>query len=134
MRGIPPSFIGALTANPKAMFLVDSVGACLSAILLFAMANYYAVFGMPQIILYLLASIAFTFAIYSFCCYYFVLNRWRPYLMVITVANFSYSLLTMCLIICYYQSLTWMGIAYFVAELVALYAIILLEVRTLQQQ
>ncbi len=64
MQSVP-----SLTA--KQVFLIDGIGAMLTAVLLSqVMAKYESLFGMPLKILYLLAAIALLYSLYSPGCYF----------------------------------------------------------------
>lgn len=125
------SFTAKLQQNPKNVFLLDALGACLSAISLFAIGLLYHYIGLPQLTLFMLAGTAIIFAVYSLSCFYLINKIWKPFLLGITTANTLYSIVTASLIIQYYQSLTIFGFAYFVCELIILCVLIALEVKTL---
>ncbi|HLP20939.1 MAG TPA: hypothetical protein VK174_11590 [Chitinophagales bacterium] len=125
------SLITALTANPRAVFLLDSAGAFLSTVQLFVLAKFHTFFGMPQPILFLLCAIAFTLAIYSLCCYHFITNKWRTFLTITIASNVIYSLLTLSLMVYFHTVLTALGFTYFILELVVLCGIVFIEAKTL---
>lgn len=113
-----------LTANK--LFLIDSLGAVLSAFLLgVILVKYEDWIGMPADNLYLLATIAVIFAIYSFICYLIFKENGKPFLMAIVIANFLYCCITICLMIYHWEHLTLWGIIYFLLEV----AIILILVK-----
>ena len=61
--------------NPKKLFLLDGLGAILSAILLgVVLVNQQALFGIPKPTLYFLASLPCLFAVYDFYCYLMILK------------------------------------------------------------
>jgi hypothetical protein len=77
----------------KNIFLIDGMGAVLTALLLSQLlARLVPVFGMPSAILYPLAAIAACFAIYSLLCHLLVKKNWKPFLRGIAVANTLYCL------------------------------------------
>ena len=125
-------FLDNITANPKRLFGIDSLGALLSAIFLgVVLTKYEDYFGMPLTVLYALSLVAFLFAIYSFCCYLLIKRHWRPYLKIITFLNTLYACVTMGFVIYYYQTLTLWGLTYFLLEFMVLMALISIERKAL---
>ena len=119
-----------LLTNPKQLFLIDGIGALVSAFFLgVILVVFEPLFGMPKGILYWLAAIPCLFALYSFNCYFFLRNYWRFYLKIITIANGCYCCVTIWLMYCHYQSLTLLGVGYFVAELLVLGILIAIELK-----
>lgn len=121
-----------LIVNPKRVFLIDSLGAFLTAILLITMlAQFENYFGMPQRVVYFLSLVACLYAIYSICCYFFADSNWILYLKIIMIANLAYGLLTISFVIFYFQQLTIIGLIYFIVELIVMAVLILVESRTI---
>lgn len=115
------SMIKTLPFNPSKLFLVDSLGALLTGFLVgTVLTKHVDVFGMPVKPLNILSIIAFSFAIYSICCYFFIGNRWQPYLKLIAFANLLYCCLTIAFVIYYYSSITGFGFIYFTVELIVI--------------
>ncbi|MEN8696651.1 MAG: hypothetical protein ABF317_05040 [Bacteroidia bacterium] len=57
--------------DPKQLFLVDALGAALSAVLLgVVLVNYEPIFGIPSDSLSLLAAVPYFFAVYDVVCYF----------------------------------------------------------------
>ena len=124
-----------ITSNPKKLFLIDSLGAVLTAFFLGVfLVRFEDSFGMPKTILYFLSSIACIYAIYSICCYFLLANIWGPYLMKgIIIANLVYCCLTIVLVFYFYQKLTMLGLIYFVLELMVIISLIIIERRAYRQ-
>lgn len=113
---------------PKKLFLVDSVGALLSAVMLgLVLASFESIFGMPPKVLYILAAIAGVFFIHSMRCYLTETENWRPRMKIIGMANLAYCCLTLVLVICLFQKLTVLGLAYFVIEIILVTALAMFE-------
>jgi hypothetical protein len=120
-----------ITSNPKHLFLLDSLGALLSAFLLgVALPSFQPIFGMPNKILYGLAALAFLFAIYSFWNHVRFKEHWRPYLRGIAVVNLLYCGLTAALVVYFRQELTKWGLLYFLLEMLVIIALVLVEFKT----
>ncbi len=117
-----------LTSNPKRLFLLDSIGAFLTAFLLgVILTRFEAYFGMPGKVLYPLSILACVFGLYSMGCYVWVRSHWRPFLKAIALANLGYCLLTIGLVVSLYPSLTILGILYFSGELIVVGVLIYIE-------
>lgn len=117
-----------MRSKPKQLFLIDALGAVLTASLLSGvLANFERTFGMPQKVLYGLSLIAVFFAIYSFSCYFRDLKNWQPYLKAIAIANLSYCCLTAGLMVYFYQKLTLLGVLYFIGEIIIIVCLSIFE-------
>jgi hypothetical protein len=115
----------------RKLFLIDSLGALLTAILLgFVLARFEPVFGMPKKVLYILSFIACIFFIYSFLCFLGKVENWRRYLKIIAVANLLYCCLTIVLAIYFFQKLTIPGLIYFALEIVVVTVLAIIELRS----
>jgi peptidoglycan/LPS O-acetylase OafA/YrhL len=131
MKGLQP-LIHQFNLHPKKLFLTDSLGALLTAFLLMTLlVTFNEQFGMPLNILYVLATVACAFALYSMCCYLFVGNKWKQSLRFIAIANLLYCCATMILVIYFYQSLTPLGVIYFAAEIVVISLLVMIEFKTI---
>lgn len=99
-----------LLDQPRRIFLVDGLGACLTAILLLGvLVPLEYVFGMPAKVLYVLGAIAGVLAVYSLVCYRLAGQRWRPLLRAVSLANLLYCCLTLGLVIALWASLSVWG-------------------------
>jgi hypothetical protein len=124
-----------LTSQPKSLFLIDSLGAFLTAFLLGVILTSYEVyFGMPARVLYPLSALACVFGLYSMGCYFWVRSHWRPFLKAIALANLAYCLLTTGLVFLFYQSLTILGILYFSGELIVISVLIYIELSAVSKK
>ena len=123
-----------ITSTPKLVFLLDCLGALLSAFLLgVVLTSFQPIFGMPNKILYGLAALAGLFAVYSFWNYRWFKENWRPYLRGIAIVNLLYCGLTAALVIYFRQELTKWGLLYFLQEMVVIIVLVVIEFRTLSQ-
>ncbi len=120
--------LNKLALTPKRLFLIDSLGAVLTALLLSqVLARFETVFGMPRNILYILAGVAVVFAIYSFLCHLLVKDNWRSYLILIAIANTLYCMVTLGLVVYYFGRLTYLGVAYFIGEIIIVLSLVRIE-------
>lgn len=126
--------IRKLAQKPKTIFLIDSLGALATALILFTVLRTFSdYFGMPPTTLLYLSIIAMIFSLYSITCYSFVKKDWQPYLKAIMIANCLYCCLTIGLMVYHYQSITLLGIAYFVSEITIIGLLVFIELKTLGQ-
>lgn len=127
--------LNKITSNPKLVFLLDCLGALLSAFLLgVALPSFQPIFGMPHNVLYGLAALACLFAIYSFWNYRWFKENWRPYLRGIAIVNLVYCGLTAALVIYFRQELTTWGLLYFLQEMVVIIVVVMLEFKTIARK
>ncbi|SHM02216.1 hypothetical protein SAMN05444366_2085 [Flavobacterium saccharophilum] len=120
-------------AVPKNIFLIDAFGAILTAFLLFFVLKTFNTFlGLSKTTLEYLSLLAVIFSVYSFSCFFLIINNWKSYLKIICIANVFYCLLTIGIIIYYYQSISVFGIAYFFGEIVIIAGLVFLEIRTIR--
>ncbi len=128
MQKIVARFIAA----PKKLFLLDSIGAFITAFFLIAILNpLEAYFGMSPRILTSLSAIAIAFCIYSICCFLLLKENYIPFLRIISIANFFYACLTFSLVIQTFSSLTILGINYFILEILIVLVLVFIEYKTL---
>lgn len=115
--------------TPKAIFLVDSLGALLSAFFLgIILIQFEKIIGMPVSVLRLLAMIAMIFSIYSMSCFLLVKNRMNLWLNIIITGNTLYSILSLILVIYHAPQLHLFGWIYFIIELCILVFLIRIEI------
>ncbi|MCB9298425.1 MAG: hypothetical protein H6559_35735 [Lewinellaceae bacterium] len=118
---------------PRKLFLIDGLGALLSAFLLgVVLVQMEHIFGMPPKVLYPLAAIAGVFAIYSLSCFLFLTQNRGAFLKGIAVANLLYCCLTLGLVVYCYPQLTALGVAYFLVEIGIVLILVGVELRTIQ--
>ena len=110
--------MNSLNLNARQLFLIDSLGALLSAFFLgVVLARLEGIFGMPLRVLYPLAIIALVLCAYSAWCYWRQPAGWRPYLKAIALANLGYACLTLGLVAVFRYELELWGWAYFGIEI-----------------
>jgi len=128
------TFIQQLTANPRRIFLIDGLGAALTTLLLcVVLPSFQKFFGMPVRVLYLLGAVAAVFAVYSFSCFCWLKRRHRSFLAAIIIANLLYCLVSLLLVIYFFQQLTIWGLLYFAGEIIVILALAALEISCLKR-
>lgn len=119
------------TINPKKLFLIDSIGALVSALMLgIVLVQLEDIIGMPPNILYILSLLAVAFSIYSFSCFVGFPERWPLFLKIIAIVNLMYCCLTMGMVIYFGSGLTVLGILYFVMEVMIISTLVIIELKT----
>lgn len=115
---------------PKQLFLIDALGACLSAfclgIIIPSLENF---FGMPRTILYLLAVIPCFFAVYSFICFLKFPERWPLFLKGIAFANILYCILSIAMMVYFRELLTVYDWIYFILEIIIVGIVVRFELK-----
>jgi hypothetical protein len=119
-----------MALSTKNIFLIDGVGALTTAILLSQVLTHFeSFFGIPTKTLWILATIAFFFSLYSFICQYFFRRLFRILLKGIIILNLTYCLLTTVLILFSLENMTFVGISYFVGEIIIILFLVKEEYR-----
>lgn len=114
--------------SPKQVFLIDAIGALLSAISLgIVLPRFQALIGMPTEVLYVLALMACAFCFFSTFSFLFINHLWRTFLRIIAIVNLLYCLITLGLVLFFFSSLTLLGISYFVIEIIIIVLLVRLE-------
>jgi hypothetical protein len=115
-------------SNPRKLFLIDGIGAILTAFILgVVFVNYQEYIGMPINILIMLSLMACVFVVYSFTCYIKSFINWWIYLKFIAFANLGYCCITLALLYLNFQSLTFFGLIYFMTEIIIIAVLVYIE-------
>lgn len=118
--------------SAKNIFLVDAVGALITALLLSqVLLRFESFFGMPGTTLWVLAALAFAFSLYSFACHLWAKAYFPVLLRIIMTANVLYCVLTSAFLFIYFQRLTGFGFAYFIGEIGIVLSLVYQENRVL---
>ena len=128
------TLIEKLMSNPKNVFLLDGIGALLTGILLIVVViPLHEEFGIPQSALYWLSAIACIFSVYSICCAYIKSDQWQALLKAISVANCFYCVLVIIILINFSNTVTLLGFAYFIGEIIIIISIVSIEIRMIKK-
>lgn len=121
-----------MTLTKRNIFLLDSLGAFASLFLSGLMLPMFLEsIGLSLGTLYFLAALAGLFMLYSGACYLYVKEIKAWMLKLIISANFIYCLIAVGLII-FYENLTRIGVALLGLEIVVIFLVIGIEVKTLK--
>lgn len=116
--------------NPKRLFMLDGMGAILSAFLLgIVFVELESVFGIPRPTLYFLALLS----LFIFSCdiYYSkvkIVND-SPFLRAIALMNLTYSFISIGMVIYYFNKVTYLGVAYILIEVLIIISLAIIELK-----
>jgi len=120
--------IKPLSINPKKLFLIDSIGALLSAFFLFVvLRNFNEYFGMSKSILTYLSAIAACLCIYSTLCFLILKDNCIPFILGLGIANLLYCIFTIGLIVFNDPLITIIGTIYFLLEIGSVCGLVCIE-------
>lgn len=112
--------------QPKNALIIDGFGALTSAVFLFSLSVFHTYTGLPEHTLRILSVLALAFAIFSFSSYLWSENH-RTSLIVIGILNALYCILTGLLVFSNLESMTALGLTYFILEIVVLILLVIFE-------
>lgn len=128
------TFLKTLISKSRTVFLLDGIGAALTAILIIAVLKpWNEYFGMPKRYLLILSIFAFGLALYSFSCYQFLKKNPRKFLQLLIFFNLLYIIFTFGLVINFYSQLTLLGLLYFIAEILIISSLVFIEIKIVKQ-
>lgn len=120
--------------QPKNVFLIDGIGAFVSALFLWLLiVPFESFFGFPADVAKTLSVLPFLYAMYSLSCYFF--EKWQriPFIQVIMAANILYCILSLVLVVVWFDQITLFGLWYFLSEKVIILALVMWEWKIVQQ-
>ncbi len=116
--------------NPRKLFLIDGVGALVSAFMLgVVLVRLEHIFGVPVQTLYLLAFLPVLFAVYDFYSYREGKDKLGVLLKGIAIMNIGYCLLSIGLAFYHHEVISYLGWAYIVIEIMIVVVIAILELK-----
>lgn len=114
--------------NPKRLFLIDGLGAIVSAFLLgVVLVKWQKIFGIPPSTLYILAAIPIFFAIYDFYCYRKGNGKSGIMLKAIAILNLLYCCISIGFAIYHHQEIKLFGWIYILNEVAIIIALVIIE-------
>ncbi|RXK58045.1 hypothetical protein ESA94_18705 [Lacibacter luteus] len=112
------------------IFLIDGIGALVSAILLgLVLTRFTTFFGMPTNVLYVLSAIALLLSVYSFTNAVNKTVNPAFRLRIIAIANLLYCFLTFVLVFLFFQEITVYGLLYFIGEMILILLLAYFELK-----
>jgi len=122
------AIIDFFSNNPRKLFLLDGIGAVVSAFSLgIVLMNLQQYIGMPKEKLFYLAIAPCFFAAFSFFCYLRKQKKWRKLLSIIAVANLIYCIITFALLFIDQATLKPLGYTYFILEIIIVVTLVYVE-------
>ena len=127
-------FIGKIELEPKRIFLIDGLGAILSAILLgVVLVRLERIFGIPSSTLYFLAIPPIFFAIYDFLSYRRDTINIGLFLKGIAIMNLLYCCLSIGFAFYHKNTITILGWTYILVEVSIVITLAIIELRIANQ-
>lgn len=119
---------GRLNIHLKQWFIIDGVGASISALLfLTVLWNYQEFFGISKEVLILLVVPPVLFSIYDALCW-FGRGQFAPRaLRIIAMANLAYIGFSLSLMLLHLEEITTWGVRYLVGEMIVVFILYLFE-------
>lgn len=128
------SMINRFLLRPRNLFLLDGLGALLSAFLLgVVLVRLENLFGIPRTSLYFLAALPCLFALYDGYCYQKRNINFIASLKGIALLNITYCFISVGFLFYHYQQVTPLGWVYILSEVGIILALVWLELRTASQ-
>ena len=119
--------------SPKKLFLFDGIGAMLSWGLLFlVLIPNNELIGIPLASLKFLATFPVLFAAFDAIVSYLKPKSFKPFISIIITFNLGYCLLTLTHLFIYSSTLSWLGITYFISEIVVILLVTSIELKVLK--
>lgn len=120
--------------SPKQVFFTDGMGGLLTATMLgLVLPAFHQHIGLPIGTLRVLGLAGLGYAAYSLSCFHFLRGHPAPYLRFIILANLLYCFVTAIVVAMHRGTVTALGLAYFVAEVLVILAVASLEIRVLRR-
>ncbi|MFN8711713.1 MAG: hypothetical protein ACK5Z2_02590 [Bacteroidota bacterium] len=117
--------------DPRKLFLIDSIGAVVTALLTgVLLAQFESFFGVPAPTLYLLSIAPALYAVYSLVCYLRFPSSWRMLMRIIASANLLYVIVVNVWMLFFQPGITGWGMIYFVGEFFIVAGIAAIELKT----
>lgn len=109
--------IYTIFSNPRNLFLLDGIGALVSALSLGFILPYFPnFFQIPQFISYPLSIFASFLSIYSLTNFFINPKQMNAFLKIISILNLVYCVISLGLMLFYWNELGKWGISYMIME------------------
>ena len=114
--------------NPKQLFLLDAIGALVSAMMLgVVLVHFQEFFGIDSNTLYFLASFPMLFAVIDIYGYLLTIKRIGRFLQLIALLNLGYCLISLGAVILLHEGISVLGWTYILLEIIILLFLGMLE-------
>lgn len=116
--------------NRKNVFLIDGLGALTTFIMLFFLiTNLEQLTGIPKGTVINLTLPVICLVAFSFFCHIKQSENWKRQLIIISVANILYCLITFSILFYYSHSLKTLGLIYFIGEIIIILFLVKVELQ-----
>ncbi len=116
--------------SPRRLFLIDGLGAILSAFMLgIVLVQYESVFGIPSATLYVLAIFPVLFAIFDFYCFQKKNANLSKLLKIIAILNLLYCCMSIGCAMYHIDTVTILGWVYICVEVLLIVILSLFELK-----
>ena len=116
--------------DPRKLFLIDGIGAFISAFMLgIVLVQFESFFGMPRKALYFLAALPCLYLLYDFYVYWQVEKNLKWYLKGIAMANLLYYFISIAFLFQHQQQLTIWGWTYFILEMLIIILLVVIQAK-----
>lgn len=123
-------FLQKAQSNPKILFVIDAIGAALSAFLLgIVLPKFQTTVGIPSSTLTFLASFPVLFLVFDMFAYKSEVKNIKRNLFLIATLNIFYVAMSIFFLWFHQKDITSLGLVYFIGELVILIALVYLQVK-----
>ena len=121
-------FIEKAESNPKIIFLIDGLGAGLTAFMLgVVLVRLEHIFGIPPSTLYFLALIPILYVIYDIYCYNKAKNNLPKFIKGIAVLNLIYCFVSLVSAFYHRGAISMLGWVYVIIEIIIIIVIASIE-------
>ncbi len=121
--------INPFSLHPKKLFLIDGLGAMLSAFLLgIVLVELETIFGIPTSVLYWLASFPIFFTLVDFYAFTKGKNT-KMFLKIMAALNLFYGILSLIFVVLYFEKMTFWGSLYLILEMVIVTFLAFIELK-----
>ncbi len=122
-----------MRVSPKQMFLIDGIGAVLTALCLgVVLPLFHEHIGLPKEVLIAMGGAGVFYGIYSFSCFFFIRSRYVAGLKLLILANLLYCVASAAVVTFYVEQMTLLGLGYFALEVLVILGVVFLEMNVLK--
>ncbi len=126
--------LNKLNSNPKRLFLIDAVGALVSAFFHgVVLVKLEKLVGIPVPALYFSALFPVVFSIYDFLCYLKLKKSIKFFLKIIAYANILYCFVSIGVTSYYFNEVTYLGWVYILVEIFIILVLVTIELKVIKR-
>jgi hypothetical protein len=123
-----------LLMNPNRLFLLDGIGGLLTGITIgYILPLLPQHFDLPVNVFKMLSTFGFLYGLYSLTCALTLKSHFSKWLRVIILANLIYCLISIFIMVYYFDRLSPLGLIYFTTEKFIILFLVHLEYKALKQ-